>query len=59
MIEVNYTAFLPVGNYTFHLVENSLPEHVYAKTYLNKVTVEKEQNPEYEPLILKIKGAKS
>lgn len=53
-----YTAFLPVGNYTFHLLENSLPEHVYAKTYLNKITVEKEQNTEYEPLILKIKERK-
>jgi len=53
-----YTAFLPVGNYTFHLVENSLPEHVYAKTYLNKITVEKEQNIEYEPLILKIRERK-
>lgn len=53
-----YTAFLPVGNYTFHIVENSLPEHVYVKKYLNKVTVEKEQNITYEPLILKIKERK-
>ncbi|WP_413531570.1 hypothetical protein [Empedobacter brevis] len=53
-----YTAFLPVGNYTFYLLENSLPEHVYAKKHLNKVTVEKEQNIEYEPLILKIKERK-
>ena len=53
-----YTAFLPVGNYTFYIVESSLPEHVFAKTYLNKVTIEKEQNIEFEPLLLKIKERK-
>ena len=53
-----YTAFLPVGNYTFYIAESSLPEHVFAKVYLNKITIQKEQNIEYEPLILKIKERK-
>jgi hypothetical protein len=53
-----YTAFLPVGDYTFHLIETSLPEHVYPKKYLNKVTVKQEENIEYESLILKIKERK-
>lgn len=53
-----YTAFLPVGNYTFYILEKSMPEHVFAKKYLNKVTVLQEQNIDYEPLILKIKERK-
>ena len=53
-----YTAFLPVGDYSFYISENSLPEHVFAKKYLNKVTLKQEENIQYEPLILKIKERK-
>lgn len=53
-----YTAFLPVGSYTFSILEKSLPEHVYAKTYSNKVTVNQEDNIDYEPLVLKIRERK-
>ncbi|GEM_PF-299071 len=53
-----YTAFLPVGNYSFSILEKSLPEHVYAKIFSNKVTVHQEDNIDYEPLVLKIKERK-
>ena len=53
-----YSAFLPVGNYTFKIAEKSLPEHVSAEVYLNKVTIEQEKNTVFPPLLLKIKERK-
>lgn len=51
----DYNSYLPIGNYTFTILENTLPPHVYPKVFQHKVTIESEKNTAYEPIILKVK----
>lgn len=53
-----YSSYLPIGNYTFYILESSLPEHVFAKVFTHKITIEQEKNIEYEPMILNVKEMK-
>lgn len=50
-----FSTFLPVGEYSFKVNDNTLPDHVYPETYINKVKVEAGQNINYPALHLFIK----
>ncbi|WP_313376481.1 carboxypeptidase-like regulatory domain-containing protein [Chishuiella sp.] len=51
-----YTAFLPVGNYTIKVDEDTLPQHVYIENYQNKIKVQQEKTIDLEVILLKIKN---
>ena len=54
-----FSTFLPVGEYSFKVNDNTLPDHVYPETYINKVKVEPGQNINYPELHLFVKEKKT
>ncbi len=53
-----FTAYLPIGEYTFSINEENLPKNVYPEVYSHKVTVEAEKTVDYPTIILLIKEKK-
>lgn len=53
-----FTAYLPIGEYTFYVQENTLPTNTYPEVYSHKVTVEAEKSIEFPIIKLLIKEKK-
>ena len=53
-----FSSYLPIGNYSFYILESSLQENLFAKVYMNKVEVNQGDNIDYGTLLLNVKQMK-
>lgn len=53
-----YAVFLPVGDYQFSVLAETLPEQVYPLQESHHIKIEREQSIVHEPIILRVKERK-